>query len=592
LEKEFPRLPLTQANNVWHCPSYHAPPSQDERIAYGLNAYGYNAFGLEAAFDDTFGLGGHKITRADDNSCGQIVSGSTSEPGYAASQELWMYYQTTGTLVQNAMFRWAQRGIQYDQNSGVYYNPALTSCTFQSCQIGVYQNTANDTLNISGDTYCNVITPLSYHSGAVNGYITANCGTPTQSSLADASKLVAAEGEPGIGVNPANPSNLFMAANHSISQNSQNVIGARSTDGGLTWGTATALPSSFGDPSVAFDAFGNLFVCYIGVGGASVVVLLSTDGGGSFQTLKTINSSSSYVDWPRVTTGPSCVWVAFRDFSDVAVTGALVSGPGNVTNWTTPAHIQGSHLNSRSSVAVGPTGQVAVICEDQTYSGPSSILFSLNPYGLSQNGFTSGRTILTSNMGGFTYLNATPNRGCNVGASLAWDRTGGQYNSRLYLVYTDRPSTISMDSNIYVKHSTDQGASWSTQVRINDDTGSMSQFDPRIAVDQTSGKVAVSWYDCRDDTITPNVKTKFYAAVSSDGGQTFSPNIQLESGQSDAIHPPITDDWHQEYMDYTGLAYYGGYFYPAWADNSNSDANRDNLDSTGEMDIYVARVQY
>jgi prepilin-type processing-associated H-X9-DG protein len=50
---------------VWHCPSYHAPPSQDERIAYGWNAYGYNAFGLEAgAFDDTFGLGGHKGARA------------------------------------------------------------------------------------------------------------------------------------------------------------------------------------------------------------------------------------------------------------------------------------------------------------------------------------------------------------------------------------------------------------------------------------------------------------------------------------------------------------------------------------------------
>jgi prepilin-type N-terminal cleavage/methylation domain-containing protein/prepilin-type processing-associated H-X9-DG protein len=68
LEKEFPRLPLTQANNVWHCPSFHAPPSHDERIAYGWNAYGYNAFGLESSFDDTFGLGGHKITRASENS--------------------------------------------------------------------------------------------------------------------------------------------------------------------------------------------------------------------------------------------------------------------------------------------------------------------------------------------------------------------------------------------------------------------------------------------------------------------------------------------------------------------------------------------
>ena len=64
LEKEFPRLGRTQANNLWHCPNYHAPPSQDERIAYGWNSYGYNAFGLGAALDDTFGLGGHKGARA------------------------------------------------------------------------------------------------------------------------------------------------------------------------------------------------------------------------------------------------------------------------------------------------------------------------------------------------------------------------------------------------------------------------------------------------------------------------------------------------------------------------------------------------
>jgi hypothetical protein len=118
----------------------------------------------------------------------------------------------------------------------------------------------------------------------------------------------------------------------------------------------------------------------------------------------------------------------------------------------------------------------------------------------------------------------------------------------------------------------------------------MSQFHPRIAVDQTSGKVAVSWYDCRADPA--NIKAQFYAAVSSDGGQTFSSNIPLESGQSDALQPPITDDWNSNYFDYTGLAYYGGYFYAAWADNSNSDGNNDNKDGTGEMDIYVAKVQY
>ena len=112
-------------------------------------------------------------------------------------------------------------------------------------------------------------------------------------------------------------------------------------------------------------------------------------------------------------------------------------------------------------------------------------------------------------------------------------------------------------------------------------------------MDQTSGQVAVSWYDCRADT--NNVKTRFYAAVSLDGGEHFSKNIQLEAGQSDATMtwPPDYD-----YFDYTGLAYHGGILYPAWADNSNvPSGNPDFPDFCGsctnrQMDIYVGRLHY
>ena len=45
------------------------------------------------------------------------------------------------------------------------------------------------------------------------------------------------------------------------------------------------------------------------------------------------------------------------------------------------------------------------------------------------------------------------------------------------------------------------GATWSNPVRVNDDAGTNSQFLPFIALDQTTGYIAVSWYDCRNDTI-------------------------------------------------------------------------------------------
>src|SRR5690349_16533145 len=116
-------------------------------------------------------------------------------------------------------------------------------------------------------------------------------------------------------------------------------------------------------------------------------------------------------------------------------------------------------------------------------------------------------------------------------------------------------------------------------------------FSPNIiALSQTSGSVAVSWYDCRGHTAN-NVTTRFYAAVSRDGGASFCRNIQLEPGQSDVRLTPQDDpDREWDYFDYTGLAYYSGVFYPAWADNS--DSTSDNPDVKSHMDIYVARIRY
>ncbi len=160
------------------------------------------------------------------------------------------------------------------------------------------------------------------------------------------------------------------------------------------------------------------------------------------------------------------------------------------------------------------------------------------------------------------------------------------------MAYTDRPDPVNHPNYtaIYVIRSLDNGTTWNNNnpAMINTDPSYYykSHFWPRIAVDQTSGKVAVCWYDCRGDPA--NTKTRFYASGSADGGTTFSlGNIQLETGQSDIVREQGFHDW--DYYDYTGLAYWGGYFYSAWADNSNTLG--DNLDMI-LMDIYVAKVKY
>ena len=82
---------------------------------------------------------------------------------------------------------------------------------------------------------------------------------------------------------------------------------------------------------------------------------------------------------------------------------------------------------------------------------------------------------------------------------LAWDRTTGAHRGRVYLVYTLEEKNESDDTNIYVRYSDDDGRPWSAPKRVNDDTGTNSQFMSKIALDPTTGEVAVVWYDARND---------------------------------------------------------------------------------------------
>lgn len=94
----------------------------------------------------------------------------------------------------------------------------------------------------------------------------------------------------------------------------------------------------------------------------------------------------------------------------------------------------------------------------------------------------------------------------------------------------------------------------------------LSQFLPRVAIDQTSGKLAISWYDCRADG--NNNLAQYFSTISEDGGVTFAANKQISVGQSSDDRDPNAFD----YGDYSGLAFHGGVYYPVWADNPNSTA--------------------
>src|SRR5258708_10667265 len=117
--------------------------------------------------------------------------------------------------------------------------------------------------------------------------------------------------------------------------------------------------------------------------------------------------------------------------------------------------------------------------------------------------------------------------------------------------------------DVSVRHSDDGGAAWSAAVRVNDNNTPKRQFLPKISLDPNSGDLAVVWYDSRNDLGTggpgdtdgiPNDDAQFWGAFSTNGGTSFTPNIQISAGTSNSHDSGNGID----YGDYTGLSFYGG----------------------------------
>ncbi len=189
------------------------------------------------------------------------------------------------------------------------------------------------------------------------------------------------------------------------------------------------------------------------------------------------------------------------------------------------------------------------------------------------------------NIGGFTGIPAQPNWGIDPEAGLAWDRSNGPNHGRVYLGYTDELAIGSLDTNIFMIFSEDLGAHWSAPVRVHDDAGNNSQFLPHISLDQSNGRIALTWYDARNSAA--NNTAQYFGAFSSDGRATFMQNFQISAGTSDQANsvPALKKT---DYGDYTGNAFVNGRLVPAWADNSNSTG--DNPDGATELDVYASVV--
>jgi len=442
----------------------------------------------------------------------------------------------------------------------------------------------------------------------------------------DASVMHGNEAEDAIAINPTNRSNIVTMS--TLPDVPSGLFEGVSTDGGASW-TRQVIGASDSDPlgpiccdeQLAWDRFGNLWMAYLVNTTPDVLVAVSTDGGLTFSKVADVvpttptgskapsgatpkrmrspsNNPNILGDQPSISAGPNSVWVSYTSFPSTVVQafGASVTGLGKFGSFSAPQSVPTSAgRGDYGDTAVGPDGQVMVTYQDQTNGqGGSHIYTAVDANGLRPGGFSDPRLLARSAVGGFDYIPAQPDRSVDAEANLAWDHSGRAHNGRVYAIWTQESPNESDNMDIMFQYSDDNGVTWTASATLNDDHTANSQFMPSIAVDQSTGDVAVSWYDTRNDLGTggpgdtdgvPNDDAQIWATDSADGGVSFAPNFQVSAGTFSA---PDAQSFF-DFGDYTHAAFQSHLFYPAWSDNSNSDGQ--NPDGTlHQLDLFTAKV--
>ena len=373
--------------------------------------------------------------------------------------------------------------------------------------------------------------------------------------------------EVSVAINPAAPANVVVGANVRYAY--------VSVDSGRTW-TERLLPlGTWGDPSLAFDArgglyFGHLFdLNLIGTKGAYFVdrigVHRSTDGGLTWKDSAEIGHNppkQQDKDWitADVTSSPyrNSLYVAWTQFdiygsrapadsSQILFSRSTDGG----TSWRAPVRVSeraGDCIDSSNTVegavpAVGPEGEVYL-----SWGGPLGIMSSRSTDG----GVTWGANVFVDSMPGGWDQQVSGIYRCNGMPVTACDISSSAWRGSVYVCWSDTRRGAG-NTCIFLRRSTDGGATWQPARQVNTDQTAREHFFPWMTVDPVTGTLYVVFYDRRETT---GDATDVYVARSTDGGATFTDSRVSES--------PFVPDASVFFGDYAGIAARGGVVFPVW----------------------------
>ncbi len=409
------------------------------------------------------------------------------------------------------------------------------------------------------------------------------------------------QSETAIAINPTDSEHLIATWNDFRSSPTYNPGYGVSQDGGVTWNqTGIITPDSVRikgfDPSISFDGSGNAFYCYIasvyglgdvaisrwlsgGVGWEDPAVIvhdnpLNEDDKPYIAVDKTggVHDGNIYVSWTDCSIG---MVIKFSYSTDGGNTFSppfeIDSTPYEVPSiYSIPSTNQDDTTSNNPFVhgsmpAVAPNGDLYVMWVEVDYNAndsPARIKLKRS----TDCGVTFGPTLITPDFHIADVTVGDLDVRSYLHASLAIDPSDGD----LFVSYTEYLSD-SIDLNICVRKSVDNGASWSDPIVPTQQTDEW-QFFGWLSVDEL-GTVYLSYYE--KIPAFPQSLIDVFVTRSIDGGDSFQhPDQKVTSVSSN----PADAGWLHHYM---GLTSYFGFAYPVWTDYRN-----------GNADIYFAKIDY
>jgi hypothetical protein len=246
--------------------------------------------------------------------------------------------------------------------------------------------------------------------------------------------------------------------------------------------------------------------------------------------------------------------------------------------WSTPVAINNPSTRSAGGdVAIGPEGQVYVCWAGVTESSPFKEI--LVGFAVSTDGGQNWNVDESAfEVHGITGV--LPEKGnirVNGLPRIAVDTTDGENKGSVYIITGEKDLfPAGADPDIVMRKSTDQGATWTDGIRINQDgiNNGKIQYFPAIHLDRFGG-VNVLFYDDRNTT---SDSTGVMLARSKDGGSSWK-EFQISDHNFKPL--PIGGLGQGYQGDNIDLTSTHDRMWPVWMDNS-----------TGIYQIWTAPIKF